>query len=202
MKKLFEYSIDALKEHFKEDEKMLRVIEKYGYIERYYHDDTQRALIETIIGQQISNEVLKQILFRFEKASLMSMENLAQCDPKTIQTLGVSHRKAKLLHTLSKDITSGSLNLQREYQQQTLRKRLLTYHGIGPWTVDMLYVFGFGHQDILSYHDFGVVKGCCLVYGLENITKKDFQKLIEKASPYGTYVSFYFWAIANEGLLS
>ena len=41
---------------------------------------------------------------------------------------------------------------------------LINIKGIGPWTIDMLLIFGLGHLDILPVGDLGLIKAISISY--------------------------------------
>lgn len=155
-------------------------------------------MFETILGQQISNQVLEKLILRFEKEDLFKPENMVKKKVSELLDLGLSQRKAHLLLELAKDLLEGRLDLYKAYREHRVYDELLKYHGIGPWTVDMLLIFAFADRDVLSFHDYGIRKAYALLYHQSKVDKKDFTLFQKRMSPYGTIISFYLWALSND----
>jgi len=52
--------------------------------------------------------------------------------------------------------------------------------------------------DIISYGDLAIRNGIMHLYGLESLSKKEFEVYRNRFSPYNTVASLYFWALAKE----
>ncbi|WP_406657474.1 hypothetical protein V7O62_02660 [Methanolobus sp. ZRKC2] len=52
--------------------------------------------------------------------------------------------------------------------------------------------------DVLSWGDLAIRRGIMKLYGLQTLTKKEFDEYKKRFSPYGTVASIYLWKIAHE----
>ncbi len=206
MKHYFHYSdeqLDALK---KKDKKLARAIDQIGRIEREVHPDLFHALINSIIGQQISTKAHKTIWNRLcELLPDLSPETLAHTSLEQIQGLGMSFRKAQNIIDIARLVAEGELKIEPLYElsDAELCQRLCDLKGIGVWTAEMLMIFSMQRPDILSYGDLAILRGLRMLYRHKKITKELFAKYQRRYSPYATLASLYLWAIAGgaiEGL--
>jgi len=76
-------------------------------------------------------------------------------------------------------------------------KQLSLLNGVGIWTAEMLLIFSLQRPDVVSYGDLGIRKGMMKLYGLESLTKKQFESYREHYSPYGSVASLYLWELSK-----
>lgn len=55
--------------------------------------------------------------------------------------------------------------------------------GIGPWTAEMILLFGLKRDDVLSFGDFGIRKGLILLYGLDDLSREQFEQYRRRFPP-------------------
>lgn len=77
-------------------------------------------------------------------------------------------------------------------------EKLTAIKGIGRWTAEMYLLFTLGRKDILSYGDYGIRKGICVLFGYKTLSKRRFEAVKRKFSPHLSLASLYLWEIAAE----
>lgn len=198
--KIFNYGQKEI-EYLKSCDKTLGdYIDKVGHISREINDDLFCSLATSILGQQISNKALETVLQRLKEKAEISPQGIYALGVDEIKACGTSYRKAQNLLSLAKKVVEGTIcleSLKNESDEQVV-KMLVSLDGVGVWTAQMALIFSLGRQNVLSYGDFGVKKGLCLLYGLDKIDKKTFEFFRQKFSPYCTIASFYLWHMANQ----
>jgi len=75
-------------------------------------------------------------------------------------------------------------------------KRLVSLPGVGVWTAEMMLIFSLQRPDVVSWGDYGIRKGMMKLYGLDELTREQFDKYRKRYSPYGSVASLYLWEIA------
>lgn len=185
------------------DKKLGAAIEKIGLIKRQVNPHLFSALINSIVGQQISTKAQVTIWGRLqERFSPFTPETLANSDPDQIQTCGLSMRKAVYIKEASQAILTGEIDLEslKEKQDQQVIEELVKLRGVGVWTAEMLLTFSLQRPDIVSYGDLAIRRGMRMLYRHLEITPSLFEKYRRRYSPYGTTASLYLWAIAGDAL--
>ncbi len=206
MKHYFQYSDEQLRELKKKDKKLARAIDQIGKIQREVQPNLFHALIESIIGQQISTKAQKTICLRLRTLlPELSAEALAQCSLEQIQGLGMSFRKAQNIIDISRLIAQGEFQIEElpNLDDDELCQRLCQLKGIGVWTAEMLMIFSMQRPNIMSYGDLAILRGLRMLYRHKKITKELFAKYQRRYSPYASLASLYLWALAGgaiEGL--
>jgi len=184
----------------KRDKILGKAIDKIGQIKRSTNPDLFSALVNSIVGQQISTKAQATIWGRM-------LNGLGEINPETIlahsqtelQSYGISFRKADYILGAAQKVNSGELDIDNfpSMTDEDIIKELIKLNGIGLWTAEMLLLFSLNRPDILSYGDLAIIKGIQILYNYENVTKDVFEELRQRYSPYGSVASLYLWAIAG-----
>lgn len=198
--KCFEYG-EIEKKHLKEsDTKMKELINSLGHIDREINPDIFSALIDSIIGQQISTKaattVKSKIRLLADEITPSSIEGLYLED---IKLCGMSYRKAEYIKDAAESFLNGELCSKdlRVMGDKEVIDSLVSIRGVGKWTAEMLLIFSLNRKDILSYDDLGIRRGLMKVYNLDSLTKEFFNELKNKYSPYASIASLYIWETAS-----
>lgn len=95
-------------------------------------------------------------------------------------------------------MASGDFDLDAlaEMEDREVLARLTSLRGVGPWTAEMLLIFGLRRPDVVSWGDLAILRGMRMLYRKRSIDQRTFQRLRKRYSPYGTTASLYLWAIA------
>ncbi|MGL6064322.1 MAG: DNA-3-methyladenine glycosylase family protein [Fusobacteriaceae bacterium] len=189
-----EKEIAYLKE---KDEKLSKIIEKYGVIKRPITPDIFQALIESVIGQQISTKVAKKIIEKLKNLlnHKITCEKILEIDIEKLKECGMSERKIGYIFGIAKagkekTIDFGALsNLSNE----EIISKLTTLNGVGVWTVEMLLIFSLNRMNILSFGDLAIRRGILKTYEIEAISKQELKELKDRYSPYESVASLYLW---------
>ena len=182
-----------------------KAIDYIGHIDREITPDLFKALIHSIVGQQISTKAHQTIWLRMTDGLELTAESIAQTSVEDIQAFGISMRKALYIKNAAEMIACGELRVESLWQQTDteLCSRLVTLPGVGSWTAEMLMIFSMQRPDILSYGDYAIQRGLRMLYRHRSITPKLFSRYQRRYSPYASVASLYLWAVAGgamEGL--
>ncbi len=193
-------SPDAI-EHLGSDPKMRGLIADYGALSRERNPKLFGALCESIIAQQISTKAYLSILDKLSHSKIkLSVSDMLSADVSKLRKCSLPLRKIKWIKSAAAKFASGEINERRirSMPDAEALAELTKLDGVGIWTAEMLLIFSLGRPDVLSYGDYGIRKGLCLLYGLERISKGDFEIFRKRFSPYCTAASLYLWALAGD----
>lgn len=198
-----EYFIYGEKEinHLKaRDPVLCQAIERIGMIKREVHTELFAALVNSIVGQQISTKAQVTVWNRMKEGLLeVTPQKVGRCTKEELQSFGISFRKAEYIKTAAERVLNGSLDLQglSEAEDEQVKQELTKLPGVGVWTAEMLMTFSMQRPDIVSYSDLAIQRGMRMLYHHRAITPKLFQKYARRYSPCGTVASLYLWAVAG-----
>ena len=191
-----EEEIDYLK---KKDEKLAIEIDKIGMVKRETNSDLFSALIESVIGQQISTKAAITVTNRFiELVDKITPENIEKVELEIIQECGMSLRKASYIKGIGHAAIKEEIDFKNLHKlsDDEVIKELTLLKGIGEWTAEMILIHSLERPDILSYKDLGIRRGIMRLHGLEELSKKEFEIYKKRYCPYGTVASIYLWEIS------
>ena len=180
-----------------------QAIDRIGFIKREVHTELFAALVNSIVGQQISTKAQETVWRRIKDGlSDVTPEKVGECTEEELQSFGISFRKAGYIKAAADRILSGSLDLEglKEAGDEQVKKELTKLPGVGVWTAEMLMTFSMQRPDIVSYSDLAIQRGMRMLYHHRTITPKFFAKYAGRYSPYGTVASLYLWAVAGGAL--
>jgi len=176
-------------------------IDTIGMIERAVTPDLFSALLNAIVGQQISTKAQATIWGRVkEKFTPLTPETIAAATEEELQGCGLSFRKVSYMKNIAADILAGRLDLPAltHMTDEEVCQRLCQIKGIGAWTAEMLMIFSMQRPNILSKDDLAIIRGLCRLYHHRKITPRLFAKYKRRYAPYATVASLYLWAIATD----
>ena len=182
------------------DPKMAAAIDAIGAVRREVHPDLFAALVNCIVGQQISTKAQATIWNRIVDAfGDVTPEAIAACSDDELQRFGISFRKASYIKGAAERVLSGTLDLDglARLSDDEVCRRLSDLPGIGVWTAEMLMTFSMERPDIMSFGDLAIHRGLRMLHHHRRITPELFAKYRRRYSPYGTVASLYLWAIAG-----
>lgn len=161
-------------------------------------DDLFSRICDSIISQQLSTKAADAILARFLLLfpGGLSPTALASLDAQTIRDVGISWAKVRSLQDLADSLVSGRLDLSAlpALADDHAINTLSQVKGIGPWTAEMILMFGLGRLDLYSHGDLGLKKGMQKIYGLESLpTVEEAERISAVWSPYRTYGCRVLW---------
>ena len=189
--------IDELKSN---DKKLAEVIDKIGMIKRGVNPDLFSALINAIVGQQISTKAQKTIWKRMQTALIdINPESILSLSDTELQSLGLSFRKVEYIKNIAEKVHARALDLSKLQflTDDEVCSELSKLKGIGIWTAEMIMLFSMQRKNILSFGDLAIVRGMRMLYHHREITPEKFAKYKRRYSPNGSLASLYLWAIAG-----
>lgn len=197
----FEYGEKEISHLKSRDARLGRVIDRVGFIKREVNPDLFAALVCSIIEQQISRKTALTIAGRLTTLlQQITPQSVAAADLDSIRGCGIPDRKAGYIKMAADLVLSGGLDLEGlcRLSDEEVVKTLTALPGIGRWTAEMLLIFSMRRPDVVSYSDLGIRRGMKRVYGLKELTRKQFMHYRNRYSPHGTVASFYLWAASRD----
>lgn len=175
-------------------------IEEIGPIRRPVIPDLFTALVQAMVGQQISAKALATVWGRLEdRFAPLAPERLGAVSAGELQSCGLSWRKVEYIRGMVASVLDGRLDLARlaALPDEEVRVHLCQIKGIGAWTAEMLLTFCLQRPDVMSPGDLAILRGLRMLYGHREITPRLFARYRRRYSPHATVASLYLWAIAG-----
>lgn len=163
------------------------------------------ALAWAIMGQQISLRMA--ILLRRELIGAFGVshasglrahptpEVLAGLDPDALRKLKFSRSKAEYMIAAAKAIASGALPIAglRDLSARHAARLLGNIRGVGPWTVQYVFLRGFGFADCLPSGDAGLAQGLKRLTG-KRPSEAEIREMMSRFAPWRSLATYHIWA--------
>lgn len=187
------------------DERLGEVIEKIGHVDREVDTDLFSSVVHHIIGQQISTKAQATIWARIKaQFGEVNAESISAADIDTLQSFGMTFRKAEYIKDFAEKVKTGEFALQEisQLSDNEAIRALASLKGIGVWTAEMILLFCLQRPNIFSFDDLAIQRGLRMVYHHRKIDRKLFEKYRRRYSPYCSVASLYLWAVAGGAIPS
>lgn len=155
--------------------------------------DGFEAIVDAIIGQQISVAAAAAIRAKLEAAGMVSELALRTASEDDLRALGLSRPKARYL----RGIAEAGLDWQglRALPDDEVIAQLVALPGIGVWTAEIYLKFALGRADVFAAGDLALQEGARLLYGLEaRPGPKALREMAEPWRPWRAVAARGLWA--------
>ena len=179
------------------DKVLKRIIEQFPNQSLILNNNSFHALINSIIGQQISVLAANSM-----KTKLFSLKR--NITPRTIKNIkkndfrncGLSKQKILYINNIADFFLDNKefINEISKLDDRLVRENLIKIKGIGNWTVDMFLLFTYGSSNIFPSGDLGFIKAISKHYKKDlPLSDKILSSLYQKWSPYSSIATWYLW---------
>jgi len=189
----------ALRHLRRADPVMRDVIRRAGAFKLKPHRNRFRALVFSIVSQQISSRAAAAIrarLVEYIKPEQVSAQSIARLTPEELRSVGMSPQKTAYLLDLASRVARRELRLDRmaRMTDEDVIEALIQVKGIGVWTAQMFLIFSLGRLDVFPHGDLGVRSAIRNLYGLDELPNKEVSHQIATPwRPYASVASWYCW---------
>lgn len=169
------------------DKRLERVITAIGPISYSTDHDDFIFLVNTIIGQMLSNTVADVLSERFLSLcnGTISPDIVLSLSDTEMRGIGLAYSKARFLKNLSEAVKKGSIDFD-EISQLPDREaiaRLTSVNGIGTWSAKMYLIFVLDRPDVLPFEDMAFIQSFKWLYLSDNASKETIEKKCKKWKP-------------------
>ena len=199
--------------HFSSDSPELRYLSEHdarlklafslvGDLEYDKPDNPFMHIVDTIVGQMLSNKVADVLSRRLW--SLFPSHDpkaIASTEIATIQGIGVSHSKAEAIYKTAQYIVDNPNFFQslEELNDDDVIARLTALRGIGVWSAKMYLIFVLDRRDVVPIEDGAFLQAAAWLYSIKDykeLKKIDFNKMWK---PYSSIAARYLYRLLDMG---
>ena len=186
------------------DDALRKLILHIGDITYYLNYDSLKFLVDTIIGQMLSNKVADVLSNRLLNLcdGDITIDSLEQLSIADFRGIGLSTRKAEYIQGLIEHVKNhpGYFDkLQNKVDKDVLHE-LIKLRGIGSWSAKMFLIFVLDRPDILPYEDGAFLQAFNWLYPSSKLTKDSIIMICERWRPYSSIASRYLYIALDSGL--
>ena len=180
------------------DPVLASIIERVGPYAMQYHEPTFRALVRSIVFQQLHGKAARAIFDRLqEKAGgEVTPDAILKLRPSQMRSLGLSRQKLTYIRDLARKTRDGVVEFERfpEMSDEEVIAELTQVKGIGEWTAHMFLMFALRRPNILPTGDYGVRSAMRKAYGMKVMPKpRTMERIAKSWRPYCSVASWYMW---------
>ena len=179
------------------DKVLKKIIDQFPKQSLILNDNSFHALINSIIGQQISvsaaNSMKKKLFALKKNITPRTIKNIKKIDFKKC---GLSKQKILYINNIADFFAENKkfINKIDKLEDQYIREKLIEIKGIGNWTVDMFLIFTHGSSNIFPTGDLGFIKAISKHYKKDLPLDDNFlSTLLKRWSPYSSIATWYLW---------
>ena len=164
------------------------------------HTDPYKALVHSIMSQQLSSKAAATIARRFDDlfgGTFPTPQQVLDTPEEKLRSVGLSGMKVSFVRDLARRIEDGSLRLDAldAMTDEDVVDALTEVKGIGRWTAEMFLMFRLHRPDVLPVGDLGIVNAIKKQYRLRKIPTPDRMiRIGESWRPYRSIACWYLWA--------
>jgi DNA-3-methyladenine glycosylase II len=164
------------------------------------HTDPYKALVHSIMSQQLSSKAAATIARRFTElfgGTFPTPAKVIAMPADQLRSVGLSGAKVSFVRDLAQRIHDGSLRLDLldTMSDDEVIAELTKVKGIGRWTAEMFLMFRLHRPDVLPVGDLGIVNAIKKQYRLRKTpTPKRMMQIGEAWRPYRSIACWYLWA--------
>lgn len=176
-----------------QDPRFAMALEMTGPLPLRRQPDGFTALLDAIVGQQVSVASANAIWRRLEAAGLTDMAAMSTASDDVLRAAGLSRQKARYGRALA--AAGIDFNGLRDVPDPVVIATLIAVSGIGHWTAEIYAMFALGRADVFAPGDLALQEAARLLFGLETRpTEKALRSMAQAWSPWRAVAARALWA--------
>ena len=170
-----------------------RILPGLGPLPLRRRPDGFAALLDAIIGQQVSTASAAAIWARMAAAGLVEEDAVAGSSEEALRAAGLSRQKARYALALARArLDYAAL---RSTPDGAVVAGLVALPGIGRWTAEIYAMFALGRADVFAPGDLALQEAARLVVDLpERPSERALRAMAEDWSPWRAVAARALWA--------
>jgi DNA-3-methyladenine glycosylase II len=161
--------------------------------------DGFRALVRSIVAQQISTKAAQSIGGRLEgllAPKPLTPRGILGLTEEALRGAGLSASKVRSVRDLAEKVHTKAVPLAKLHalDDDEVIAALIPVRGIGRWTAEMFLIFSLGRPDVLPVDDLGLRAAVRDLYRLPDLPDKNqLASIAEPWRPYRSIATWYLW---------
>jgi len=187
----------------KKDKKLAYLIKNIGTLKYSLDENYFVFLVNTIIGQMLSNKASSAISSRLFVLCNNSItpQNIINLSVEKLREIGISTAKSKYIMNLSNHILNYPdffMDFQ-DMDDDSAIEEIKKLNGLGSWSAKMFLIFVLNRMDILPYEDVAFLQSFKWLYSTDDISKDNIIKTCLPWKPFSSIASRYLYIALDNG---
>ena len=195
-------SYKEILDYLEKDKRLTNVIKTLPHeIKPTLDIDVYRALLNSIVSQQLSVKVVEIIWKRFEDLFVNGYpkaEAILAKDDAVLKGVGLSRAKTQYIKNvaefaLENDMSFDYLSVKTD---EEIINYLTTIKGVGKWTVQMILMFPMDRPNVFPVDDLGIQQRMVSLYNVtveKKLLKPTLTEIATNWAPYRSLACKYLW---------
>jgi len=151
------------------------------------------ALLDAIIGQQVSLASAAAIRARMEAAGFLDQDRVAAASDDALRAAGLSRQKARYASALAQ--ARLDYDALRTAPDEEVVAQLVALPGIGRWTAEIYAMFSLGRADVFAPGDLALQEAARVLFQLQaRPSEREFRAMSEAWRPWRSIAARALWA--------
>ena len=177
---------------------LAKIIDRVGEYAMQYHEPTFRALVRSIVFQQLHGKAARTIFDRLltKAGGEITPESILKLRPAQMRSVGLSKQKLTYIRDLAGKTRDGVVEFSKfpQMSEEEIIAELTLVKGVGEWTAHMFLMFALRRPNVLPTGDYGVRNAMRKAYGMKVMPKpRTMQRIAKGWHPYCSIASWYMW---------
>jgi DNA-3-methyladenine glycosylase II len=181
----------------KMDPIMAAIIASVGPYKPSYHEPTFRALVRSIVFQQLAGAAARTIFNRLEAACKgdVTPASILKLSDAELRAVGLSKQKLSYVRSLAGLTQSGEIVFEKLHvmEDEDIIEHLTRVKGIGRWTAQMFLIFALRRLDVMPHVDLGINSAIKKHYRKRKLKPPHIDKIAKCWQPYRSIACWYLW---------
>ena len=170
-----------------------RLIAETGPLPLRRRPDGFAALLDAILGQQVSTASAAALWARMEAAGLVTEPAVAAASEDDLRACGLSRQKIRYAHALAR--AGVDYDALRNQPDAEVIATLTALPGIGRWTAEVYALISLGRADVFAPGDLALQEAARLLFDLPGRpTEPALRAMAEGWSPWRAVAARALWA--------
>lgn len=175
------------------DERFRRALTQTGPLPLRRKPDGFAALLEAIVGQQVSVAAARAIWQRLQDAGFADPRHVTDASDDALRACGLSRPKVRY----AKALAAADINYihLRSAPDDVVIETLVAVPGIGPWSAEIYAMFSLGRADVFAPGDLALQEAARVLFELaERPSAKQLRDMSQDWSPWRGVAARLLWA--------
>lgn len=175
------------------DPRFAALLDETGPLPLRRRPDGFAALLDAILGQQVSTASAAALWARMEAAGLVSESAVAAASDEALRGCGLSRQKIRYAHALAR--AGLDYDALRDRPDEEVIATLTALPGIGRWTAEVYALISLGRADVFAPGDLALQEAARLVFDLPGRpTEPALRAMAEDWRPWRAVAARALWA--------
>ena len=175
------------------DPRFAALIEETGPLPLRRRPDGFAALLDAILGQQVSTASAEAMRLKLDAAGLLDQARVAGATEEELRACGLSRQKIRYVQALAR--AGLDYHGLRAAPDDVVIATLVALPGIGRWTAEVYALISLGRADVFAPGDLALQEAARMIFDLpERPTEPALRAMAEDWRPWRAVAARALWA--------